>query len=297
MKAYTIYLKQTGQSESTIGRTLKQVKSYLHWLSIEDVTPSEASYETVLKYLLCCRERGLSDATLRNYLQWIRSFYDFLESQERIQTNPIKYLKLRRRSPSIERSHLLLSVLPQADLQQAHHILSANRRVLLRNKVLLGLGVYQGLAPSEEEVIRCKDLDLQRGQILIRGTHRYKGRSLSLAAPQILQLSELCKDKSGEDYLIKYKSKYHGVNARTNLFMQLKVELKRNDVDVQIENLAHIRRSVIVGWLKQYSIRKVQYLAGHHRISSTERYQTTDLEALHKALSTYHPLREIPTDK
>jgi integrase/recombinase XerD len=54
-------------------------------------------------------------------------------------------------------------------------------------------------------------------------------------------------------------------------------------------NLKQIRTSVIVNWLKQYNLRKVQYLAGHRYISSTERYQQDDLESLHKTINIYHP--------
>jgi site-specific recombinase XerD len=54
-------------------------------------------------------------------------------------------------------------------------------------------------------------------------------------------------------------------------------------------NLKQIRNSVVVNWLRQHNLRKVQYLAGHRYISSTERYQQDDLESLHKTINIYHP--------
>jgi integrase/recombinase XerD len=54
--------------------------------------------------------------------------------------------------------------------------------------------------------------------------------------------------------------------------------------------LAELRTSVIVGWLKQYNRREVQYMCGHRHIGSTEAYLVQDAEALKKALKDSHPL-------
>ena len=43
-----------------------------------------------------------------------------------------------------------------------------------------------------------------------------------------------------------------------------------------VVNAKQLRASVIVKWLKMYNLRKVQYLAGHRYISSTELYQQSD---------------------
>lgn len=46
------------------------------------------------------------------------------------------------------------------------------------------------------------------------------------------------------------------------------------------KNAAQIRQSVITEWLKEKDLRTVQYMAGHKYVSSTERYQTSNLEDL-----------------
>lgn len=52
-----------------------------------------------------------------------------------------------------------------------------------------------------------------------------------------------------------------------------------------------IRMSVITNWLKKYSLRETQYLAGHKYVSSAARYQTTNLDDLQQALKDHHPLK------
>jgi len=52
-----------------------------------------------------------------------------------------------------------------------------------------------------------------------------------------------------------------------------------------------IRQSVIANLLKTgKDLRMVQAFAGHKKVSSTERYCQTGLEALKLALQKYHPL-------
>lgn len=57
------------------------------------------------------------------------------------------------------------------------------------------------------------------------------------------------------------------------------------------KNAAQLRQSVITEWLKEKDLRTVQYMAGHRYVSSTERYQTTNLEDLKEALNKHHPLK------
>ena len=58
-----------------------------------------------------------------------------------------------------------------------------------------------------------------------------------------------------------------------------------------ILNPRHIRSSVIQNWLKRHHIRKVQYMAGHRRVSSTERYRKEDINDLANQISRYHPIK------
>ena len=51
-----------------------------------------------------------------------------------------------------------------------------------------------------------------------------------------------------------------------------------------------IRSSVIAYWLKTHNLRQVQYMAGHKYVSSTERYQSNNLENLQSRLEQCHPL-------
>ncbi len=75
-------------------------------------------------------------------------------------------------------------------------------------------------------------------------------------------------------------------NTLHHLFRSVK---KKNS---NISSAKQIRTAVITHWLKTHNLREVQYMAGHKYVSSTERYQSNDLENLQKNVEKYHPLNE-----
>jgi integrase/recombinase XerD len=75
-----------------------------------------------------------------------------------------------------------------------------------------------------------------------------------------------------------------------NTIGKLAKELK--GINNSFTHIKQIRTSVIISWLKQYNLRKTQYLAGHKYISSTERYLQDDLESLHEAVNNFIRLAE-----
>lgn len=58
----------------------------------------------------------------------------------------------------------------------------------------------------------------------------------------------------------------------------------------KVRQASQIRASVIAEWTRRYDVRIVQYMSGHKYVSSTERYQATNLEDLQEQLRKYHPL-------
>ena len=73
-----------------------------------------------------------------------------------------------------------------------------------------------------------------------------------------------------------------------NFMATLMARVRR--LNPSVVNVKHIRSSVIVEWLKRYNLRKVQYLAGHRYISSTEWYVDNVLEGLQESIKRFHPL-------
>ena len=58
----------------------------------------------------------------------------------------------------------------------------------------------------------------------------------------------------------------------------------------KVESIKQVRGSVITNWLKNNNVRRVQFLAGHKRIMSTEFYKKDHIEKLQNMIDKFHPL-------
>ena len=74
---------------------------------------------------------------------------------------------------------------------------------------------------------------------------------------------------------------------KNNLFAMLLKHLQQ--MNGKIKTLEQVRASVIVHWLKSHNLRKVQIMAGHRYISSTENYKANNLDDLKEDIKNYHP--------
>jgi len=102
---------------------------------------------------------------------------------------------------------------------------------------------------------------------------------LTQIRPQLLQRRNITSD----DLFIVSNGRL------TDTVSHLLKKLKK--INYKVENAHQLRSSVIVYWLSKHNLREVQVMAGHRRISTTERYLQEDLKALQELINTYHPLQ------
>jgi len=114
---------------------------------------------------------------------------------------------------------------------------------------------------------------------------------LLLASSQILDLSAYISEvrprlqqSSGRLFCGR-----NSLESLKNSLLHLNHALRK--INPKVKNAVQIRQSVITEWLKEKDLRLVQYMAGHRYVSSTERYQTSNLEDLKEALARHHPLK------
>ena len=179
------------------------------------------------------------------------------------------------------------------DLYQSYNTTKGNPLARKRNKILLGLLIYQGLTTSNLQQLQVENVELYKGRLDILGTKKSNGSVLELKPWQLMELMEYINEirpqileqtnKETEQLFLPLGSSLKLQNSLAKITKELK-QINHKFIDTK-----QIRTSVIVNWLKQHNLRKVQYLAGHRYISSTERYQQDDLESLHKTINTFHP--------
>lgn len=281
------YLESKQLDKSTIRMKTNYAGYFLKWLETENLQQTNVTYNDLLDFINYCKEKGNSSKLINGKLRAIRNYYEYLKTKDEYLINPAVNLHLkgiRKKLPS--------NILSNETLEELYKDYEAYDLRTKRNRIILGLLIYQGVTTDELHRIEINDIDLKNGKINVRGSKRSNNRKLELKSVQILELQEYIKEvrpkfirQETEQLIISIKGSENIKPSLFNMFSQIK---KYNP---DIRNAKQIRLSVITFWLKNHNLRKVQYLSGHKYISSTERYQMNNIESLQKQLDLFHPLK------
>jgi len=291
-------------SPSTAVTTIQITEYFRKWAAGESITElEEICYQDAMMFIQWSSKHGASQKTIANYLSHVRKFYQFLMSEEAVKENPVAHIKVQ----GIKRK-VYHDILNTDELQQLYQqypttiehepgkIIPPQQKNILsrrRNKVILSLLIYQGLRVEEVAAINLQDLQLREGKITIHAQRRTAARTMKLESHQVYELM---------DYIHEIRKQFLQQNATSsklflqwndsenfhNITQQMLKHLRK--INSRIKNCDQIRASVITQWLKQYDIRKVQYLAGHKYVSSTEEYKANNIDELQDDITKYHPL-------
>jgi site-specific recombinase XerD len=252
-------------------------------------TKEQIDYKTFLKYLEELKQSNIKARTLKTYTANLKIYFNYLQEENYRTDNPIENINIKG---SVKTQ--LNNLLTEDELEDLYYSypIKNNDLISKRNKIIVGLLVYQGLHSKELQHLKQEHLTLQKGKIHIPQTPTTNGRTLELKPWQLMDFI---------DYLQQSKSIYrqpttdnlftssYGNTSLGNVLKQISKELKL--INYSYQNPIQIRSSVIVNWLKTHNLRKTQTLAGHRYISSTERYKQDSLEALHEMVNTFHPMK------
>ena len=292
MKEYTHYLEKKGYNSKTILTYQRSLIRFKKWCATYGTTPETIDYKIFLKYIEHLRKGNLKAITLRAYIGNLKTYFDYLVTENYRQQNIIKELHIKGVKQSIISNHLEFEELE--DLYYSYPTNKGKEIARKRNKIIIGLLVYQGLNTRDLQLLEVEHIQLYKGKIQVPSTKKSNPREIELKPWQLMEFMEYLNEirpkllratgKSTEQLLLPLGKSFKLHNTIGKLVKELK-EINHSFTDVK-----QIRTSVIIHWLKQYNLRKAQYLAGHKYISSTERYVQDDLESLHETIKMYHPL-------
>jgi len=311
------YMERLGLAASTRKHYQTYILDFLAWLDGQNMDVEGCSSRDVVAYLHHLKTpmrnggQGLSNLTRSIRLNVLEHFFNYLIGLGARMDNPARHLKIRgahgqKLYPILSREELAELVdeydIPKEDdpnCRKNWFQLSVLSRK--RNRVILGLMVYQGLTTPEVDRLELNDLRLREGMIHIAGSIKGKERVLELKAHQIVDLMEYLSDTRSE--LLQYCPE-----SCTNVFLATPPAgrkimesyssqgiWKRLTQDIKKEfprfvNFKQVRASVITHWLGEHNLREVQYMAGHHLVTSTERYLVNRMDDLLEDVERFHPL-------
>lgn len=297
------YLASKGYSSSSIKGFYRDTTTFINWCEAENIEVEYASYAEILSYVHYLKKREVKQRTIQFYINSISHYFEWCISRHLIEINPTKQVDIK----GIKRRSLY-HILKREELEELYHNykvteateenkhqnwLKTSQLASRRNKVIVGLMIYQGLGTLELKGLEEKDLKLREGKIYIKASRKSNERTLTLESTQILDLMEYTLQTRKELLVLTQKETAllffttGKGSSFTTIMSKLMKKLKAENAKVTHAN--QIKTSVITYWLQQYNLREVQYRAGHKFVSSTEAYRVNDLEELKEDVNKYHP--------
>ncbi len=315
MNKFKEWLQIKGYSSKSIDSIMIAVNYFMVWCEqenpavggagISDIT--EVTHNDVMAYIQYQNIRGVSKKTVAHYVMHAQKYFDWLITEKEVADNPCSNIKIKgikrkvlhdilkpeeleklyedyNTEPTIIKTEQLQSRPPQ-------HLQTLARK---RNKAILGLIIYQAIRSEEIMQLQISDVKVREGKIHIPAARRSNERILKLESHQLYDMLDYINDtrkqilqhqnSTGTQTLfVSLSGSIHFKNALALLVKQLQ---RIND---KVKSIDQLRASVIVHWLQQYNLRKVQIMAGHRYVSSTESYKANNMEELKEDIKNYHP--------
>jgi site-specific recombinase XerD len=286
---FTDYLKTKGLTKRTISTFDRILAIFLNWLKKEQMEAQQVRYQDILSFMKHCQKQGTSQRTVQHYLNAVKHFYGHLIVENKIEVNPVTGIKIQ----GVKRKSLYHIFQPE-ELHAVYNSYQDESLKGKRNKVMLSLLVYQGIKTEELIKLEVQDVKMREGKIEIHGGVKSVRRLLQLESHQVLEFYDYVNNtrkeilaNSGQNTDKLFVSIEGGDSLDSCMYRLMFWVRRKNKLVV---NAKQLRASVIVKWLKMYNLRKVQYLAGHRYISSTETYQQSEMEGLTEEVNRFHPL-------
>lgn len=283
---FTDYLVQKKYSPATVGRYTIYIKRFLIWLADEELKTEAFTYNDLLEFMRHCQTGGVTKRTVHNILCIVRHYSNYLITEGKRNDNPAAGLFIKglvRKLPT--------NLLTMEEMEELYKQYSIQLNVDRSKKIMFGLMVYQGVTVGEIMRMQAHHFKLKDGKIFIKATKRSNERLLSLQAIQVTELQSYLKANKFKEGLLFIEPRKAAVSERNinNRIKYMFDQLKR--LNQKVINAKQLRSSVITEWLRHNHLRQVQYMAGHKYVSSTERYQLSNLEDLQNALKEHHPMK------
>lgn len=308
MNKFKEWLQLKGYSRKSIDSIMIAVNYFMAWYEQENINDITAvTHNDVMAYVQYQNMRGVSRKTVAHYVMHTEKYFTFLQSENEVTDNPCSNIKIK----GIKRK-VLHDILKPDELEKLYedyatekiieksetlkvpppqHLQNLARK---RNKIIVGLIVYQAVRSEEIMQLQISDVKLREGKINIPAARRSNERTLKLESHQLYDMLDYINDTrkqilqhqnnaTTQTLFISISGSIHFKNALSLLVKQLQ------RINSKVKSIDQLRASVIVHWLQQYNLRKVQIMAGHRYVSSTESYKANNMEELKEDIKNYHP--------
>lgn len=273
-------------AENTISSYLRDIKLFLNYLSMNDLSAEQANQRTVEQYGKYLTTHGKSLATITRNIASLKSFYTYLFISGYVSSNPAKSVtpaKAERKLPQILTSKEVDLFLEQPDCTDAKGY---------RDKAMLELLYATGIRVSELINLDVSNLNLYAS--VIRCENRGKERLIPLYPSAVRALAE---------YVEKVRPQMLEQPDERALFVNLNgrrmsrqgfwkiIKYYQEKAGIKKEITPHTLRHSFAAHLLENGadLRSIQEMLGHADISSTQIYTRVIGQKLKDVYAKAHP--------
>ncbi len=226
-------------------------------------------------------KRTASQTTVNGYFRALRTFFNWLESEELIIDNPFKNLKTPKPDDK------LIQALSPTEIERLFKMCSGKSALDIRNKAILCVFLDTGLRVSELTNLTIDDVNMDDGSILVRCGKGGKQRIVRIG-------------NKAQKSLWRYVTLYRRGNSN-RLFLNrcgeplaligVKIMIKRLGDKAKVKVHPHqLRHTFAISFLRAGGdVFSLQYLLGHSTLAMTQRYlrslNVSDAARAHKKFS------------
>jgi len=275
---YEAYTRGVKAPSTVYGRRRELVKFFTGLIGLGreheagKITPGE-----IEAYLAYRMESSLSSATYNRMVEAFADFFDYLLERGMIYRNPAKYIPLLP-----QRNEKTLGVYTEDEVRRILHAIPAvpgrcrgeEAFLNLRDRAIIELLYSTGLRRSELAGLDIDDVDMRRGEILVRNGKGGKERIVPAGEKALSSLcrylDERLKILPREEALFVSREK----RRITPEYLSERIRMWKEKAHVTSQGCTHAFRHSFASHLiaRGAPIEAIRRLLGHARIGTTTRY-------------------------
>ena len=300
MSDFETYLKRNAYSDSTIDTYQTVVDTFLNWCNQKGYDIENMTYRQCTDYFKTLQKRktkkqtNLTDTTIKSYTGAIKVYFNYLVNEDVYTVSPIESYNYvidkdyEHELLTEKELELLYICFPTLDIEFPNC-----RYVAIRNKVITGFMVFQGLDTTILKRLSLDHIDLNKQKLHIPGTRTSEPKTYKLKNEQMPVLRQYLQE---DRIMLQTKIDNHSdalfpLNSNRFSIITNQVIKVLKTLNFKVTNINQIRASVIALWVQQDDLRTAQKKARHRYITSTENYKKYNPNANRQAVDEFHVMR------
>jgi len=293
---YLQWLEDRAYSPSTIAGRRTRLRRFVAWCGERGISyPGELSrqllehYQRHLAHALTDKGTPLKVQTQENYLVTVRSFSRWLARQRLIDHDPGAELDLPRMGNRVPRA-----VMTAAEVERVLNTPDTSTPLGLRDRAMLEVLYSTGLRRGELASLEIRDLDFERGTLLVREGKGRKDRTVPIGERALSWLERYLQEirplymvPPDEGFLFLTRLGERFVPNGVSELVSRTVKASGINKQISAHGFRHTAATVMLEG--GADVRYIQQMLGHASLSTTQVYTRVSIRALKEVHDATHP--------